>query len=389
MGGTASRPQAGSISLGDYMRLVEPTDKMPSDLHPVLLGLYGEVGSAMATSKKQHRERGDYVGFRRAAVEELGDVLWYFAAVGRRLKIPIDSVFAAAAEDPNHESSVVASDLLGWPVAIAKKATPTPDLDPALLRLGEHAAALLHLGTETKNAKELLCSFAASYIKALQASGATFAEIASSNAVKTRGRFLEVDCSTLPTFDEAFEEEERIPPHFEIQFTQRKSGKSYLQWHGVFLGDPLTDNIQESDGYRFHDVFHLAHAAVLHWSPVFRALIKHKRKSVPKIDEVQDGGRAVAIEEGLTAWMFSQAKENGYFAGRKSISFDILKAIENFVAGYEVDQCPLKLWEDAILQGYDAFLKVRDNNGGIVVGDRETRTLIYKLREPDNKGQMS
>jgi hypothetical protein len=43
--------------------------------------------------------------------------------------------------------------------------------------------------------------------------------------------------------------------------------------NGVFIGDPLTDNIRDPDGYRFHDVFHFARAAILHWSPTFRALI--------------------------------------------------------------------------------------------------------------------
>ena len=38
------------------------------------------------------------------------------------------------------------------------------------------------------------------------------------------------------------------------------------------LGNDLMDNAYEDDGYRFHDVFHLACAAVLGWSPVLRAL---------------------------------------------------------------------------------------------------------------------
>ena len=39
------------------------------------------------------------------------------------------------------------------------------------------------------------------------------------------------------------------------------------------------------------------------WSPTFRALIKQKRKSDPKVDDAQDGGRAIVVEEGLTAWV--------------------------------------------------------------------------------------
>lgn len=154
-----------------------------------------------------------------------------------------------------------------------------------------------------------------------------------------------------------------------------------MQWNGVFIGNPLTDNIVVVDGYRFHDVFHIAHAAILHWSPVLRALMKLKRKSMPQVDEAQDGGRAIVVEEGLTAWVFSRAKQLELFEGLTSLSFDLLKTVQEFVAGYEVERCPLRLWEDAILQGYDVFRQVSANSGGIVVADREARTVRYRRDE--------
>ena len=80
---------------------------------------------------------------------------------------------------------------------------------------------------------------------------------------------------------------------------------------------------------RFHDVFHLANAAILHWSPVFRALIRQKRKSDPKIDEVEDGGRATVVEEGLTAWIFSYAKGLNFFEGH---DFAFLRSTEDRAA---------------------------------------------------------
>ena len=85
---------------------------------------------------------------------------------------------------------------------------------------------------------------------------------------------MQPDFNSLPTFDDAFPNEEQLPRHFEIGISERKSGQSYLQWNGVFVGDPLTDNITDRDGYRFHDVFHFSYAAILHWSPTFRSLIK-------------------------------------------------------------------------------------------------------------------
>jgi hypothetical protein len=197
------------------------------------------------------------------------------------------------------------------------------------------------------------------------------------NIAKTRGRFIAPDYAALPTFDHDFPEEEQLPAHFAITIDQRSSGRSYLRLNGVFVGDPLTDNIRDPDGYRFHDVFHFAHAAILHWSPTFRALLKQKRKSNPKVDDAQDSGRAIVVEEGLTTWVFARAKELNYFEGQKSVSFDLLKTVQQFVAGYEVEACPLSLWEIAILRGYDVFRQVKVNKGGIIVGDRSRRTIEY------------
>ena len=132
-----------------------------------------------------------------------------------------------------------------------------------------------------------------------------------------------------------------------------------MRWNGVFIGDPLTDNIPDPDGYRFHDVFHLSYAAILHWSPIFRKLIKQKRKSVPEVDEAQDGGRAAVVEEGLSAWIFSRAKHLDFFEGQTKLSFDLLKTVQEFIRGYEVEKCPLNLWEYAILEGYKVFREVR------------------------------
>lgn len=370
-----------SLSLSNYEELVSPTDKMPESLPPVLFGIFGEVGSLMAASKKHHREQENFVGFRNAVVEEFGDVLWYLAAICRRLNINLESIFSAIGTSKECVP-VIASDMAEWPILVPGYGVSDSELDPALLELGKAVYGLLNLEeVENKNQHRNLANFATTYVQALHSSGMTFGEVARHNASKTRGRFLELNYSDIPTFDDGYEEDERIPDHFEIHITQRKSGKSYLKWNGVFIGDPLTDNIQGEDGYRFHDVFHLAHAAILHWSPVFRGLIKHKRKSTPKIDEAEDGGRASVIEEGLTAWIFSKAKEIGYFEGKDSVSFDLLKTVQNFVSGYEVEKCPLSLWEKAILQGYDAFLQVRKNNGGILIGDRLQRTLEYKAHE--------
>lgn len=368
-----------STLLQDYVNAIRPTDRMPEDdLRPILMGLFGEVGSIMAPAKKLHREKEAYIGYQSAVEEEFGDTLWYLTALARRTGNSLPELMSRAVEDGGYSKAVAASDVPDSPIAQISSSSTLRDLDDALLDLGKAAATLLLLLENQAQTTDLLERFALSYFRALQAAKITFSRVVHCNILKTRGRFLKPETSTLPSFDDAFDEDERLPAHFEIVIKQRKNGRSYLQWNGVFLGNPLTDNILDPDGFRFHDVFHLAHAAILHWSPTFRALIKHKRKSNKVIDEAQDGGRAIVVEEGLTAWLFSRAKELKYFEDQNGVSFDLLKTVQQFVRGYEVEDCPLNLWEDAILQGYTVFRQVRAHNGGIVIGDRGDRTLTFQ-----------
>ena len=372
------------LLLRDYMLVTEPTDRQlpKDDLHPVLMGLFGEVGSIMTAAKKHIRENEAYSGYQQEVEEEFGDTLWYFTALCRRLSTGVDAVFSEAVHQDDYEKCVAAIDspALSYLSPVHESLT----LDEILLNLGKATAALFGIESLNKQAQGLLCAFSACYLRALWEMNLNFMKIVRMNIEKTHGRFLDPDVADLPMFDNEFPDEESLPHHFEIRITYRKSGQCYLQWNDVFIGDPLTDSILDPDGYRFHDVFHLAHAAILHWSPTFRDLIKQKRKSNPIIDEAEDGGRAIVVEEGLTAWIFSRAKQLDYFEEHNRLSFDLLKTVHHFVRGYEVENCPLKLWEEAILKGYEVFRQVRNNNGGIVIGNRDTRTIEYKSM--DEKG---
>ena len=206
----------------------------------------------------------------------------------------------------------------------------------------------------------------------------SFSDILQNNMNKIESRFTPPEDLELPTFDGDFPEFEQLPNHFEIEFTKISNNRQALRWNGVFIGDPLTDSIEKRDGYRFHDVFHLANAAVLHWSPVFRSLIKHKRKSKNSIDEAQDGGRAIVVEESVSAWVFNKAKENNFFEKRDKLSFDMLKFIKEMTRGFEVEECPMSLWEKTILKGYEVFRHIKENGGGVVIGDKAKRTINYK-----------
>jgi MazG C-terminal domain len=364
----------GSFLLSDYAREIADTDVLdPSEISPILQGLYGEVGGIMSTAKKHIREKSAYPGFRRAAEEEFGDTLWYLAALCRRLSIPLDELFAEAASGGRFKTIGAASDMVEGAFAHVAMPISTDTVDGTLFRLGRSAAALLEIAPD----RAKIVAFTRDYLDALHAAKLAFAEVARGNLRKTRGAFIAPGPEDLVDFDREFGVEEQLPRTFRIRVNQRGSGRSYLQWNGVFIGDPLTDNIADPDGYRFHDVFHFAYSAILHWSPVMRALIKHKRKSKPDYDEAQDSGRAIVVEEGLTAWIFTRAKELNFFDGQDRVSLGMLKTIGEFVIGYEVAQCPLKLWERAILNGYEVFRQIRAAEGGWVIGDRALRTIRY------------
>jgi hypothetical protein len=370
---------SGSILITDYLNSIADTDVLPlDDLARVRMGLYGEVGGIMSAAKKHVRERDAYPGFRLATEEEFGDTLWYLAALCHRLGLSLPKIFRDVTQGDNFVISSAASDISAGAVALVITPATPSSIDDALFSLARAATRLLDGTRDDEQTKRNIELFVSCYLHALNAADLKFSNVVHMNILKTRGAFLEPNKKDLPRFDEEFEEEERIPSNFRIRISERRSGKSYLQWNGVFIGDPLTDNSPDQDGYRYHDVFHFAHAAILNWSPVFRALIKQKRKSKSKYDETEDGGRAVVIEEGLTAWLFVQAKQLDYFNGQKQISFGTLKRISDFASGLEVSECPLKLWERAILDGYAVFRKIRDANGGWVVGDRLARTIDFE-----------
>ena len=38
----------------------------------------------------------------------------------------------------------------------------------------------------------------------------------------------------------------------------------------------------------------------------------------------------------------------------------------------------MNLWEKCIIDGYGVFRQVRENKGGMIVGDRDNRTLCFQ-----------
>jgi hypothetical protein len=120
----------------------------------------------------------------------------------------------------------------------------------------------------------------------------------------------------------------------------------------------------------------------LGWSPVIRALLKVKRKSDPRIDENEDGARAIIIEEGIATWIFNHSARQSpkHYAAvvEGRLDYALLKTVRGMVSGFEVADLPLWQWERAILDGFRVFRLLFENKGGTVEADLRKRTLTYK-----------
>ena len=211
--------------------------------------------------------------------------------------------------------------------------------------------------------------------------GLNLDDVAVYNLSKTRARWdvsnpgqaLLLQPSLLDEDDPA---EEQFPRRFDVHFNENGGGQAEAFLNGERIGDPLDDNSYEEDGYRFHDVFHLAYAAVLGWSPVTRKIIKRKRKSQPDKDRIEDGGRAAAIEEGIAAMVFAHAALHDYYNGGTWIETDLLRTIKATTASLEVRSKTTGDWEKAIRLGFEAWQKVYAQGSACVTVDLLTQSLL-------------
>ncbi len=207
-------------------------------------------------------------------------------------------------------------------------------------------------------------------------------DVAESNLEKTRSRWGGIgDVHAKPrVFDAEFPEDERFPRRFVADFRQLVSKDKSLRIRvfvdGKQMGQELTDNAYDPDGYRFHDVFHLACAAVLGWSPVTRRNLGCKRRSKREVDEVEDGGRAIVTEEGISALVFAYASDHDAMKVN-AVDYDLLKSIRVVTSKFEVSVCTTGEWERAILMGYKVWRQVEENQGGKVEVDLDTRSIKY------------
>lgn len=209
--------------------------------------------------------------------------------------------------------------------------------------------------------------------------GVSLNDIAEFNLAKTHDRWGEQNFYTVP-LDVGYREQQRLPEIFEIALHEvQVNGKPKIRtsMDGKQIGDDLTDNADDPDGYRFHDVFHLAFVAVLGWSPVIRKLLKRKRKDNEQVDEVQDGGRAQVIDEAIAALVFEYARKHNWLVDVQELDYQLLRTIKGITGILEVSNRSPGEWQRAIIMGFDVWRRVRDAGGGKIRVNQRERELTY------------
>lgn len=384
------------IGMNEFQRHTLATDQngLPGieGLRFPLLGLFGEVGSLLSALKKKQRDQASYLGYEDSVMEEFGDVLWYFSNIAARADLDLKALAQKMSRDLDDWDETIPHDFGTFgdiqPLSSTTKSYLSSVFEQRLIELAGKTGRLLDdvAGNGIERNRDALAAHLVEIFRALVSAAdeanVDLNEVARRNIRKTIGRWPQAN-QRIPTplFDLGDDVEEQLPRRIEMDIAESgPEGRKYvrLRCHGINIGDRLTDNKAEEDDYRFHDVFHLAYAAILGWSPVIRALFKVKRKSKPTADETQDGARAILVEEGISTWIFNHASQLDYFDSVKSLDYPLLKTIEAQVKGYEVDSCPLWLWEKAILDGYAVFRCLRSARRGLVIADLNERAIFFK-----------
>ena len=218
--------------------------------------------------------------------------------------------------------------------------------------------------------------------------GLSLDTVAEKNLKKCQSRWGQSNGENRPHFDAAFPEAECFPREMKIQFvTAAEHGNNIVRmyYEGKQLGNDITDNAMDEDGYRYHDIFHLTCAAKLRWSPVLRKLMGRKRRSDPKVDEVQDGGRAQVIEEGISAFAFAYAQEHDYLENVKFLDSDLFRVIKKLTRHLEVSVSIPEEWEGVFLSTYEIWRELKQREGGLVYLNLYNRTI--QLEPDENTGK--
>ena len=122
-------------------------------------------------------------------------------------------------------------------------------------------------------------------------------KIASSNLRKTALRWPPATggLTSAPHFyDDHFPPRQRIPRKFSVDFKEetdrRRIRRVRIYRNGHPIGDRLGDNAHIEDGYRFHDVFHLAYAAVLDGRRLLESCSVANARAIGRLTRLKTAG---------------------------------------------------------------------------------------------------
>jgi NTP pyrophosphatase (non-canonical NTP hydrolase) len=202
-------------------------------------------------------------------------------------------------------------------------------------------------------------------------------DIAASNLEKTKYLFVGDDS----VLDAEAPNDQQFPTSLVANFSDYGQQVT-IQVDGKPFGNPLDDNAHDPDGYRFHDVFHFAYLARLGWSPVIRKQLGLKRRYDERVDRVEDGARAIFLEEGISVFIFNQNERTpdgiSSFSDRANIPFGVLSAIKTMTKGIEVGRRDIGAWRDAIAMGFQVFDSLARAQSGTIICNLEARTMAFE-----------
>lgn len=424
------------MRVSDYTEFVRRTDqsikRKPADRKGIAYyGLIGEIGSVVSTVKKKLLAEGGESGWdqpNEEIKEEIGDALWYcFSLASVINKKPVDILamnIAALRREVGAQnkrakkiekalSPAVRKDFLSAAKAFPPKGGYTFDNYQRLafktartkkrILLEVCLAVLTQLGAELLRATLAKIELTLNKNIADRDPNTVLGEITWHLAAIASLYDLSLDDVILyntkkvsfrsergaPTalHDDGRQSSEQLPRVFDISFVQVAAGNSRMYFEGKQLGDDLTDNSRDEDGYRFHDVMHLAFMAHLGWSPVVRGMMGRKR---PNVDKVEDHGRAKIVEELVIKAIHSEGEKQAQESGRcpvdgpaqlfpdgTTVPFQLLKTIHRWVQGLEVVKNTFWEWEDAICAGCATFYLLRKHKQGTVRVDLNNRRMTF------------
>jgi NTP pyrophosphatase (non-canonical NTP hydrolase) len=385
------------LTLAEYALRANASNQFLSDpdaLDQLGYGFFGEIGGLLSAIKKSRREFG--LRERDIVLEEIGDALWYLTAIVGQLELSFEAIGREARADLYQRIKVSNLITVADPLTFFEF-----DRLLQLLRENLPESKRVLLSTLAGDTGKLVATFPVKEVNNdaskpdvlskvlanLMMIASSFdlkaADVALANLMKIESRWPPKGTPYIEPFDAGVPTYEQLPSLLTVSYLEREAnGKKFViqQINGINIGDRLTDNSTEADGYRFHDVFHLAYYTHLGWSPVIRSLLRLKRKSDSTKDENEDGARAMIIEEGIATWIFNHASQRDYFADvtRGKLEYGLLKQVREMVKGYEVNTCPLWQWELAIIDGFRMFRELRNSGGGIVRADQSNHSITFE-----------